>query len=282
MSRTWTSEDTPSFAPLTAAGIARAVVRGLPLAINTFGCLALLLLVRLVERPLFGTRRPITPYITRYVCRSAFVLLGMGYRVEGRPMSGPGAAVANHVSWLDIFALNAPQAIYFVSKAEVAGWPGIGWLARATGTIFIRRERRDAVAQKALLQERISRGHHLVFFPEGTSTDGKRVLEFQSTLFSAFFDDEGSDRFALQPISLVYEAPRDADPRFYGWWGDMSFEGHLLRVLSARRQGGVRVIFHPPVSLSELSDRKTAARLLRGTVAEPVDAASAVEAGGDL
>ncbi|MEO0678361.1 MAG: 1-acyl-sn-glycerol-3-phosphate acyltransferase, partial [Pseudomonadota bacterium] len=69
MSQTWYSDDMPTQAALTPAGVARIVLRGVPLAINTFGCLGLLLLVRLIERPLFGARRPITPYITRYVCR---------------------------------------------------------------------------------------------------------------------------------------------------------------------------------------------------------------------
>ncbi|MEL6913024.1 MAG: lysophospholipid acyltransferase family protein [Pseudomonadota bacterium] len=271
MSRTWHSEDgPPAFQPLTPAGVIRAVMRGVPLAINTFGCLALLLLLRLIEGPVFGAHRPLTPQITRYVCRSAFLILGMGYRVEGRPMTAAGAVVANHVSWLDIFALNAPQPVYFVSKSEVAEWPGIGWLARATGTIFIRRDRRDAAAQKSLLGSRLAEGHKLVFFPEGTSTDGRRVLDFQSTLFAAFFEDGLVERLSLQPVSLVYEAPEGQDPRFYGWWGDMSFEGHLLRVLSARRQGRVRVIFHAPMALSELPDRKAAARQLHARVAQPV------------
>ncbi len=64
-------------------------------------------------------------------------------------MAVPGALVANHSSWLDIFVLNAAEPVYFVSKAEVAGWPGIGWLARATGTLFIRRDPREAAVQVA-------------------------------------------------------------------------------------------------------------------------------------
>src|SRR6056297_990424 len=128
----------------------RALARGAVLGGVTFGGLALLLLVRLVERPLFGVRRPVTPWITRFVCRSTFRILGMGYRVEGAPMRGPGAVVANHSSWLDIFALNACQDIYFVAKHEVRAWPGIGWLARATGTVFIARDRRAAPAQVRL------------------------------------------------------------------------------------------------------------------------------------
>lgn len=272
MSQTWYSDDMPTQAALTPAGVARIVLRGVPLAINTFGCLALLLLVRLIERPLFGARRPITPYITRYVCRAAFVILGMGYRVEGTPLSGPGAIVANHASWLDIFALNAPQCIYFVSKSEVAGWPGIGWLARATGTIFIKRDRAEAAAQKALFAERLGQGHHLVFFPEGTSTDGRRVLPFRSTLFAAFFEDHLPEGLALQAVTLVYEAPEGEDPRFYGWWGDMTFEGHLVRMLAAPRHGRVRVVFHPPEPVASLRDRKEAAITLEAQVRAPIAA----------
>ena len=266
MNTTWYSEDEPKPPKLTFLGLALAVLRGVPLALNTFGCLAILLLLRVVERPIFGPKRPITPWITQYVCRSAFMLLGMRYRVEGTPLKGPGAIVANHVSWLDIFALNAPQRIYFVSKAEVAGWPGIGWLARATGTVFIRRERADAAVQKQVFEDRLGNGHRLVFFPEGTSTDGLRVLPFQSTLFAAFFE-EGMPEMALQAVTLVYEAPKGEDPRYYGWWGDMNFEMSLVAVLATRRPGGVRVIFHEPVPISDFTGRKDAARRMEATVA---------------
>jgi lyso-ornithine lipid O-acyltransferase len=97
-------------------------------------------------------------------------------------MQHKGALVANHASWLDIFTLNACDRIYFVSKSEVAGWPGIGWLARATGTVFINRQGREAQMQKLLFEARLRAGHRLLFFPEGTSTDGQRVLDFKSTL----------------------------------------------------------------------------------------------------
>src|SRR5690606_36508156 len=97
-----------------AAGWLRAVARGAPLGGLVFGGLAVLLVVRLVERPVFGMRRPLTPWITRFVCRNAFRILGIGYAVRGAPMTGPGAVVANHASWLDIFALNARKRIFFV------------------------------------------------------------------------------------------------------------------------------------------------------------------------
>jgi hypothetical protein len=136
-------------------GWALVALRGLTLGAVTYGGLLLLLLLRLIERPLFGPQRPITPFITQFVCRAAFVILRMPIIVRGQPMRQKGAVVANHASWLDIFALNAAQRIYFVSKSEVASWPAIGWLARATGTVFINRKGTEAKAQQEVFEARL-------------------------------------------------------------------------------------------------------------------------------
>lgn len=264
---TWSDADPPpSAAPPGVAGWARAIVRGVPLAFLTFGGLLLLLLVRLVERPVHGLSRPWTPWITQGVCRGAFHILGMAHRTEGAPMRDAGCVVANHASWLDIFALNARKRVYFVSKAEVADWPGIGWLARATGTLFIRREAREARGQTEIFRDRLRAGHRLLFFPEGTSTDGKRVLPFKSTLFAAFFDEALKPGLKIQPVTVVYTAPPGEDPRFYGWWGDMGFAPHLLKTLAVRRNGAVRVIYHAPVAVADYADRKALARDCEATV----------------
>ncbi|HHB81751.1 MAG TPA: 1-acyl-sn-glycerol-3-phosphate acyltransferase, partial [Aliiroseovarius sp.] len=193
--------------------------------------LAVLLILRLVERAVVGPARPITAPIPRVVGRVALVILGLPVSRRGTPLKGRGAVVANHASWLDIFVLNGQQNIWFVAKAEVAAWPFIGWLARATGTLFIRRDRREATRQVALFQERLDMGHRLLFFPEGTSTDGMRVLPFKSTLFSAFLKPELASDLVIQPVSVAYIAPPGADTRFYGWWGEMSLGPHLFKVL---------------------------------------------------
>ena len=242
------------------------------LALVVFGGLAVHLSLRLLERPLFGLRRPVTPWITQGVCKAALAVMGIGLRVTGAPMPGRGAVVANHVSWLDIFALNAPQRIYFVSKSEVAGWPGIGWLARATGTVFIRRDARDAREQKLLFEARLRAGHHLCFFPEGTNSDGLRVLPFKPTLFAAFFVPELAGLLAIQPVTLVYRAPPGRDARFYGWFGALSFGAHLLRVLAQVRQGGIEVVFHAPVPVAGVADRKEMARRCEAAVRKALEA----------
>ncbi len=272
MSQTW-HDDEPMPLRLTPGDWLRVGWRGLLLAVLVFGCLGILLLVRLVEAPLWGRRRPLTPFITQFVCRSAFLILGLRYRTEGRVMRGPGAVVANHSSWLDIFALNAAKRIYFVSKAEVRGWPGIGWLARATGTLFIHRNQRQALVQVAQMQERLALGHSLLFFPEGTSTDGRRVLPFKPTLFAAFLEPGLREHLQIQPVTVVYRAPPGADPRVYGWWGNMDFAPHLLATLAARHQGSVTVIYHPPIRVADHADRKQLARLAETTIRRALEAA---------
>ncbi len=255
----WHSEDEPDPIDLGVLGWGLVVMRGLPLAILVFGGLIVLLVLRLVERPIFGMRRPVTPFITQFVCRNALRLLGIGFSTSGELMHQRGAVVANHTSWLDIFALNARKRVFFVSKAEVASWPGIGWLARATGTLFIERNPKKAREQTTLFQERLNAGHKLLFFPEGTSTDGLRVLPFKTTLFAAFFADNLREFMYVQPVSVIYHAPKGQPDRFYGWWGDMDFAPHLLKTLGARRQGRIELIYHSPARVRDFSDRKALA-----------------------
>jgi len=168
--------------------------------------------------------------------------------------------VANHSSWLDIFALNAGKRVYFVSKSEVADWPGIGWLARATGTVFIERNRAQAKSQTEIFEARLLAGHKLLFFPEGTSTDGLRVLPFKTTLFQSFFADGLREALSIQPVTLRYKAPEGMDSRFYGWWGDMDFAPHLLATLGLARQGEVEVVYGTPLKVAEFTDRKSLAK----------------------
>lgn len=255
MSLTWQPDRPLAVAPVAWDGRLRALARGLPLVLLLGGGLLLLLLLRLVERPLHHPRRPWTPWITVAVCRGALRLLGLEVRREGEPMRGAGAVVANHSSWLDILAINAARPVVFVSKAEVAGWPGIGWLARATGTVFVRREARGkTLAQVAAIRARIEGGEAVVLFPEGTSADGRRVLPFKPALLAAV--PPGA---VVQPVTLSWTAPEGEDARFYGWFGGQDFGPHALTVLAVRRPGGVVLTWHPPIPAAG-QDRKALAR----------------------
>ena len=266
MSAYWDDGSEPDIRPSGILGGLRLVLRGGLLGSLVFGGLGVLLIVRLLERPLCGLHRPVTPHITVFVCRNALRILGLRFAVLGAPMEGRGAVVANHASWLDIFALNAAQRIYFVSKSEVAGWPGIGWLARSTGTVFIERNPARAREQTAVFRARLLAGHKLLFFPEGTSTDGRRVLPFKSSLFEAFFDPALREEIAIQPVTLNYHAPRSEESRFYGWWGEMTFGGHLVRMLAAPQHGTVEVVYHDPLRVADYADRKALAAACEAAV----------------
>ncbi|WP_223428364.1 lysophospholipid acyltransferase family protein [Tateyamaria pelophila] len=259
MSVTWDGAPPPEPPTFGPSAVFRIAWRGSALLLTIAIGLALLLPLRLIERPVFGLARPWTPWITRTVCRLALFWLGIAFHRSGRPMQGQGAIVANHSSWLDIFALNASDRVYFVSKSEVSGWPGIGFLARVTGTLFIARDPKAAREQTALFEERLLAGQRLLFFPEGTSTDGLRVLPFKSTLFAAFFASGLKEHLSVQPVSVVYRAPEGEDTRIYGWWGDMSFGSHLLTMLALPRHGRVEVTYSAPLRVADIADRKALA-----------------------
>ncbi len=263
---TWRPGDRADPVSLGLAGALRAGAKGAAIVMTALAGLAAMLVLRLAERPLCGPARPVTPWITLAVCRVALAIIGLRVTTQGTPLRGHGAIVANHSSWLDIFVLNACARVYFVSKAEVARWPFVGWLARATGTVFIARDPKEAAAQRALFEARLSAGHRLLFFPEGTSTDGLRVLPFKPTLFAAFFGEGRDPAAQVQPVTVVYHAPDGADARFYGWWGGMDLAPHLAQVLAAPRQGRVDVVFHPPLAPADFADRKGLAGVAEHTV----------------
>lgn len=266
MSATWDGGDPPPVPRRGIGGTLRIALRApTMLLVLTIGMIVLMIL-RLLERPVYGLHRPMSPHVTVAVCRAVLRIMGLRVALSGPCMTGPGAIVANHTSWLDIFVLNSLGPVYFVSKSEVAAWPGIGWLARATGTVFINRDRREAQAQTRIFQDRLMAGHRLLFFPEGTSTDGLQVLPFKTTLFAAFLADPLRARLQVQAMSVTYDAPEGLDARFYGWWGDMDFGPSLLTVLAQAPQGRVKVLRHAPLRVSEVNDRKTLAQRLEQQV----------------
>lgn len=270
MSLTWRGAPDPPSQPLRPADRLRIALR-LGAIVPAVGLvLALFGLLRAVERPLHGMRRPWTARLKRLGFRATLLVIGLRLRREGTPLRGPGAQVANHTGWLDIWALNAASEVTFVSKAEVRGWPVMGWMAAISGTVFITRRRGDSATQQVALAERIRRGETLAFFPEGTSTDGRRVLAFRSTLFAALLGP-GLGELRVQPVTLAYYAPPGERADVYGWWGDMTLVPHLLRVLALPRRGEVWVVLHPPIALAGRRDRKALARTCEAVVRQGLE-----------
>lgn len=228
----------------------RILRRGMPVIAVLASGVPILILLRVAERLFTGHRRPVTGPFVQAICRIVLWLLGLGWKRIGIPVRGPGAVVANHSSWLDIFTLNAAMPVFFVSKSEVSGWPGINILTYVTNTHFVTRDPRLASEQATELAARAQAGHRLLLFPEGTSSDGQRVLPFKPTLFQGFLSPDLPENFVIQPVTAIYHAPAGADPRFYGWWGNMNLGPHILAVLATPLQGQVEIILHDPVPIA--------------------------------
>ena len=109
--------------------------------------------------------------------------------------------VANHVSWLDIFALHAVGPVRFIAKSEIARWPLIGRLVRGVGTLFIERERRhDTHRVNREVSAALAAGDIVAVFPEGTVTDGSKLLPFKGSLLQPIIDAAGH----VQPVAIRY------------------------------------------------------------------------------
>jgi len=190
------------------------------------------------------------------------------------PQNMPSLVLANHSSWLDIIVLGSLRPLSFVAKAEVEGWPGIGFLAKMQRTIFIDRENKRATGEvAAMMARRLSRGELIVLFAEGTTSDGARVLPFRASLVGAArmaLMNHSLDKIALQPLTVAY-ARRHGLPVSYRerpeicWYGDMELASHLLGVL----KGGpidVLVEWGEPIPFDAHTNRKTASVTAREAV----------------
>jgi len=158
------------------------------------------------------------------------VVLQMGIHVDGSPPQAPFVLVTNHLGYVDVVVLASLLDCVFVANADVARWPVFGPLCRTVGTIFIDRERkRDIPRVLQRIQRTLGHGRGIVLFPEGTSTDGATVLRFKPSLLETAV----RARLPVSYASLTYETPPSAPPARQSvcWWGDMTFMGHMLRLL---------------------------------------------------
>jgi 1-acyl-sn-glycerol-3-phosphate acyltransferase len=195
-------------------------------------------------------------------------IAGLRVRMLGGEHAGQAELLtSNHASYLDILVIAGQVDTDFIAKADVAGWPAIGWLARLIGTVFVERAPRQAAHQRDALGRHLADGCRLCLFPEGTSSDGLRVLPFKSALLDAAIRAD----ISVQPVTVVY---RDPHAR-YAWYADMTLVPHIGQVLM-QRGVDVDVIFHAPVASSDFADRKALSRYLEETVRRELDRRVAV------
>jgi 1-acyl-sn-glycerol-3-phosphate acyltransferase len=166
--------------------------------------------------------------------RQLLQMLGVKRRVSWHHdggLRGHVLVVANHISWLDIVVLNAQQTVRFVAKAELARLPVIGNLCRNAGTLFIERERRrDTHTVNRATIEALERGDLVAVFPEGTTSDGTRLLKFHSSLLQPIVDARG----VVQPIAIRYRTPANEFSDAPAFVGDLTMVGSLWRLTGER------------------------------------------------
>jgi 1-acyl-sn-glycerol-3-phosphate acyltransferase len=202
----------------------------------------------------------------RFYFRTLAWLMGLRIQVVGDQARGGSVLfVSNHSSWLDVVALGAALDASFVAKREVGEWPVVRTIARLGRTVFVSRTRSGTKGEAGLIRDRLGIGDNIILFPEGTTSDGSRVLPFRS----AFLSVADSARI-VQPVSVVYDrlgglpACRRDRPLF-AWYGDMDLGSHFWR-LARRAKSRATIVLHAPLDPKDWPDRKG----LTGACAEVV------------
>ena len=183
---------------------------------------------------------------------------------SGRGAGGEGLGsllLINHTSWLDVFSIAAVVPARFVSKAEIGRWPLFGWLAIAVGTLFVERGRRHAVVRtNQVLAERLRSGQLIGVFPEGTTTDGSRLLPFHANLVQPAIDLGAP----LRPVGVRF-TQRGEFSRAAMYIGEMNLMQSLWRVVTAPYLT-VELNWLPPIDPPP-STRHAAANAARSAIA---------------
>ena len=143
-----------------------------------------------------------------------------------------GLLVSNHLSYLDILVISSITPAIFVSKREVKSWPVFGWFAKMAGTVFADRERRTRVGQTTdEIQSVLDQGALVVLFPEGTSSDGKTVLPFKSSLL----EPATRQTHSLFASLIQYEIDDgDASEEVCYWRDSTPLVSHMINLLGKR------------------------------------------------
>lgn len=171
--------------------------------------------------------------------------------------------IANHVSWMDIFVLNAIQPSHFIAKSEVRDWPVIGWLCRRSGTLFIERASRlGATAINQQIVEKLRHGERIGLFPEGTTTDGKHVGTFRPALIQPAIDANS----VVSPVTIRYQNEDGSLSNNAPFTGDTTLLESIWNMLSGR-QIFAQVTFAPSL-LAVGNDRRALSNRAHAVIAQ--------------
>lgn len=203
-------------------------------------------------------------------------LIGIEVRVVGTPIrrgaGRPVVYVSNHSSWVDVPVVGGVLDGCFVAKGDVAKWPVISTIARLGRTVFVSRARASTGKERDAMRAMLAEGDNLILFPEGTSSDGSRVLPFRTSFFALADGKNGDIPPLIQPVSVVYDrlgglpAGRASRPVF-AWYGDMDIASHFWQLA---QHIGLRatVLLHAPLDPAQFPDRKALSNAVWQVVAD--------------
>ncbi len=187
-------------------------------------------------------------------------MLGVDASVRGLPPRPGMLVVSNHISWLDVFVINAQAPCVFVCKAEVRSWPLVGWLCAHSDTVFLERGRlgstRDVAA--GLTGMLASGAPPVAVFPEGTTSDGRDLLPFKPALIQSAIDADA----VIAPLALRYTDRHNRPNTDAAYVGEASLADSMWRI--ALSDGlRARAEWLPPVHHRGASRGELALRLQR-------------------
>lgn len=211
----------------------------------------------LLALPLPALNRKLQRRVLKHWCGCLLDILHVRVSANG-PINlselSHGLLVANHISWLDVIALNAISPTRFVAKSEVRHWPLIGWLCAQAQTIFIQRSKRSDTARTNLcMAESLQQGNCMAIFPEGTTTDGTQVHHFHSSLLQPAIDAG----VPIYPLALRYLDQHGKPNHDADYIGNMTFVESLWKILSSHHLHA-HVITTPPLDTRTTSRRTLA------------------------
>lgn len=207
-------------------------------------------------------------------------IFGIKVRIHGAPHTkGQTVYVGNHISYLDIPVIGSTLQASFIAKSDVQNWPVFGYLSTLQQTVFIDRRARTAAKEASSIGKTLEEGKSLILFAEGTSTDGREVLPFKSSLFSLTLKHADTDRdLTIQPFRLTIDSVDQHPPDtqnlrdIYAWHRDMTtpLPAHLWRFAC---HSGAEISLHylPVLAANEFTDRKTLAKACHDRVSMKPD-----------